>query len=162
MADIANAQPIVSALAGGALRVVPELFNFFNRRGERKHELALGQQQMELLKLQSSTHLSEIAATSEAAQTAAALAALTESIKAQAAPTGVKWVDAMSALVRPVWTFLILLSWETVKVVNTGVALYRGMEWTSAQALLWNADDTSMLSTLMTFWFLDRVIRKAK
>lgn len=154
------ADPILGGLLGGGLRVLPEVFSFFNRRGERKHELALGTQQADMLLLQSKTHLAEIEAQSSATLDAAGMAALVDSIKAQAAPTGIKWVDAISASVRPVWTYLILLSWATVKYVNVGVALARGGDWDHAQAILWTSDDVSMLSTLMTFWFLDRVIRR--
>ena len=81
MVDIVNVQSIVSALVGGALRVVLELFNFFNWCGERKYELVLGQQQMELLKLQLFMYLSEIVVTSEVVQIVVVLVVLTELIK---------------------------------------------------------------------------------
>ncbi len=153
--------PIFGGLLGGVARLAPEVLGFFDKRNERKHELALGAQQQELLKLQSTTHLADVAASSEAAQATAALNALQEAIKAQATPTGIKWVDAISATVRPVWTYLILLAWATVKYVNVGVLLYQHQDWASIQQILWTADDAAMMSTLATFWFLDRVIRKS-
>lgn len=155
------ADPILGGVLGGVARLAPEILGFFNRRGERKHELKLGEQQLELIKAQSHTRLEETAAQSEADQSATALQALRDSIQSQAKQTGIKWVDAISASVRPVWTYLVLLSWATVHYVNVGVAIAQSASWREIQHVLWTSDDAAMLSTLATFWFLDRVIRKA-
>jgi hypothetical protein len=155
------ADPILGGLLGGALRVVPEVFTFFDKRNARKHELALGEQQAELLKLQASTHLAEIGAQGQQVLDAAGMEALVASIKAQGTPSGIKWVDAISASVRPVWTYLVLLSWFTVtKVIASVVLIQSGATLQQFSERIWVADDSAMLSTLMTFWFLDRVLRK--
>jgi len=155
------ADPIIGAGLGALARLAPEMLNFFDRKNARKHELALGEQQAELIKLQGHTKLEEVRTAGEVAQAAAAIEALRESIKAQALPTGIKWVDALSASVRPVWTYLVLLTWASVKHINVGMSIVQDRPWTEIQALLWTADDATMLSTLATFWFLDRVIRKS-
>lgn len=152
--------PITSALLGGVARLAPEILGFFDKRNERKHELALGEQQMTLIQLQSKTKLAEVSATADAAHDAATLQALVESIKAQATPTGIKWVDALSAAVRPVWTYLVLLAWASTKTTNIVVAYLAHMDWSVIQPMVWNNDDAGMLAMLSTFWFLDRVLVK--
>lgn len=154
-------EPILGGLLGGVARLAPEVIKFFDRRNERKHELALAEHQLELIRIQHHTRMDEITAGSEAQQAVTALEALREAVRAQAQPTGIRWVDALSASVRPVWTYLVLLAWATVKYVNVFVALRRAEDWEAVQAILWTADDATMLSTLATFWFLDRVIRKS-
>lgn len=153
--------PIFGGALGAVARLAPEVLNFFDRKNVRQHELALGEQQAELIKLQGHTKLEEIHASGDVAQAATALEALRESIKAQATPTGIKWVDALSGSVRPVWTYLVFLSWASVKYVNVAMSIAQHKDWPEVQALLWTADDATMLSTLATFWFLDRVLRKS-
>ena len=151
---------VLGGATGGLLRLAPEAFKLWDRHNERKHELALGEQQQRLLQLQSSTRLAEIGVQSESTQAASALEALRDAIKAQANPTGIKWVDAASALVRPLWTYLVLGMWASVKVVDVGFAIARHLPWEQMRPVVWAADDAGMLATLATFWFLDRVIRK--
>ena len=39
---------IFGGILGGVARLAPEVLNFFDKKNERKHEIALGQQQFEL------------------------------------------------------------------------------------------------------------------
>lgn len=154
-------ETLIGAALGGVARLAPEILNFFDRKNERKHELALAEHQLELIRVQHHTRMDEITAGSEAQQAVTALEALREAVRAQAQPTGIRWVDALSASVRPVWTYLVLLSWATVHYVNVAVAIHRAEDWEAIQSILWTSDDAAMLSTLATFWFLDRVIRRS-
>lgn len=151
---------VLGGLSGGLLRLAPEALKFFDRKNERKHELALQDGQLKLLQVQGNTRLEEVRTQSEATQAATALEALRDTLKAQAAPTGVKWVDALNASVRPVWTYYVLLTWGTVKVVDVIFAISRNLPWEQIRPAVWGADEAAMLATLATFWFLDRVIRK--
>lgn len=152
--------PLFGGALGALARLAPEILGHFDKKNERKHELALGDQQAKLIELQGHTKLSEVTATSEAAQAATALEALREAIKSQATPSGIRWVDALSASVRPVWTYMVLLGWASVKYINVGMSIVQHKDWSTIQTLLWSSDDSAMLATLATFWFLDRVIRK--
>ena len=151
---------VLGGVGGGVLRLAPEVLKFFDRKNERAHELALGKQQQDLIQLQSNTHLAEIGAQSESTQAATALEALRDSIKAQAIPTGIKWVDAASAFVRPYWTYLVLNTWAAVKVTDVWVAIARDLDWEHIRPIVWGPEDAGMIATLAGFWFLDRVIRK--
>lgn len=154
-------ETLLGGLLGGAARLAPEMMKFFDRKNERKHEVTMFEQQRELIKLQSHTRVDEVGAASEGAQAAAAMEALREAVRSQAKPTGIRWVDALSASVRPVWTYLVLLAWASIKYINVGMLVAQAATWTEIQTVLWTADDAAMLSCLATFWFLDRTIRKA-
>src|SRR5690606_13063475 len=136
-------EPILGGLLGGVARLAPEVIKFFDKRNERKHELALVEHQLELIRVQHHTRMDEITAGSEAQQAVTALEALREAVRAQGTPTGIRWVDALSASVRPVWTYLVLLAWATVKYVNVFVAIQRADDWGAVQAILWTADDAT-------------------
>lgn len=159
--DVGNAlTTVLGGLSGGLLRLAPEALKFFDRKNERQHELALQDGQLKLLAAQSNTRLEEVRTQSEATQAATALEALRDTLKAQAAPTGVRWVDALNASVRPVWTYYVLLTWGTVKVIDVSFAIARDLPWVQLRPVVWGAEEAAMLATLCTFWFLDRVIRK--
>lgn len=159
--DVGNAlTTVLGGLSGGVLRLAPEAFKLWDRHNERKHELALGKQQQELLQLQSNTHLAEISAQSDATQAATAIEALRDSIKAQATPTGIGWVDAASSFVRPYWTYLVLNTWAAVKITDVWVSIVRNLDWEHIRPVVWGPEDAGMIATLAGFWFLDRVIRK--
>jgi hypothetical protein len=151
---------VLGGATGGLLRLAPEAFKLFDRHNERKHELALGEQQQRLLQLQSNTRLAEVRAQGEASDSATALQALRDAIAAQGKATGIEWVDALNASVRPVWTYYVLLIYGAVKVTDTWLAIARDLPWDQIRPLVWGAEDAAMLSALSTFWFLDRVLRK--
>lgn len=150
----------LSGLGGGLLRLAPEVIKLLDRKNERKHELALGAQQLDVMKLQSSTRLEEAHLQTNAAQVTASIDALRESLKGQLAATGIKFVDALNTLVRPVWTYYVLLTWGAVKTIDVWLAISRNMPWETMRPVVWSASDEAMLAMLGSFWFLDRVIVK--
>lgn len=72
--------------------------------------------------------------------------ALVEATKAQAKPTGIKWVDALSAMVRPSITLSFFILYACVKVhwIFTG------------NSQLWTDDDWNIMSAIFMFWFCGR------
>jgi hypothetical protein len=161
MADIVGLlTTAASGLGGGLLRLAPEVLKLLDRKNERKHELALGEQQMKLLATQSHTRIDEANAKGDNDRSLEALSALRDAIKSQGQLTGNKFIDGMSMLVRPVWTYYVLLVWGTVKTVDVWQSLVNDMPWLEIRGLVWGPEDASMVAALMTFWFLDRVIKK--
>lgn len=144
-------EALLSILTGGfggaLLRLIPEGIKLFQASAERKHELAV----MELqLKQQAQGHqqrLEEIRVTSEAQQTLAQIEGAVSVTKA----TGNYWVDLMNGLFRPTvsfWFFGLYAMYKTVGIWNGGFA--------------WNEQDMAMLTGILNFWFLGRVLDKAK
>lgn len=154
-------ESIVGGALGGLLRFAPEIVKFFDRRSERKHELALQDKQLEFEKLRGNQRMAEIDAQTSAQQFVSAVDALKESVKAQAQATGIRWVDAASALVRPLWTYLVLFMWSMLKWATYYQLTAKGLSWDVAVQTMWTPEDAGMLSMLGSFWFLDRVIKKA-
>ena len=142
----------METLIGGALgaiaRFAPEVLNFFDRKDRRRHELAILNSQQ------------------AAADRVAAVGALTAAITAQAQPSGVKWVDAMSQLIRP----LITLQWVIV-LYPSALAL----QWiaifqqdggslaaaVTATAQVFGTEEKALCSFIVNFWFLGRVLKQS-
>jgi hypothetical protein len=167
---------ISAALGGGILgtiaRLIPEVLKLWTQASDQAHEIAMRKLDHEMAMAGSEQKIREQDAAGNIAFDSKALDALMAGINAQAKPTGVKWVDALSASVRPVLTYwwmtlysvfklsiitvLVVTAWDAKapdvleNVVNVGRALVAG----------WSPDDVIILSGIINFWFLDRVIAK--
>ncbi len=150
--------PIVGGILGGLARMVPEAMKLWDRKSERKHELALGQHQLEVLKVQGNTKLEGDRVQADAATLIAGL----EAMKAVSAPSGVKWVDGLNALVRPWITAVLFHAWAFVKVAAYMQLSNSGLSWDVAVQTLWTVEDATLLSGVMSFWFIGRVFDKKR
>jgi hypothetical protein len=149
-------EAILGSIVGGGLRMVPEILGYLDKKNERKHELALGDQQYRVAELQFRTQRELKDLDVEQSQFVSAMQALTEGIKAQAVTTGIKWVDAISSLVRPSITAWVFTLYSIVKLSALSVAL-RTVEASVAVQSLWGPNDEAMLSAIIMFWFVGRV-----
>jgi hypothetical protein len=148
---------ILGGLFGGIFRLIPEGLKLWDRKNEREHELKLGQQQMELMKLQGNLKMNEVNVQADMAH----MNAIMEVAKAQAQPTGVRWVDAWNALMRPlITTQWLLILYPSFLVASFLLAVQAGVAPLQALVNTFGPDEKAICSGLFTFWFLDRVIRR--
>lgn len=152
----------IGGIGGAAMRLVPEGIKFFDDREQRKHELAMTKVQLDIDKARSEQALDLAHVQGEAADHAGNLAALLESIKAQAQPTGVKWVDALSATVRPLTTYWIFGIYSVYKATVIWGAWRVAESFEKFGALMWTPDDVVMLSGVLSFWYVSREMGKMK
>ena len=127
---------------------------------ERKHELAMQDKAMEFEKLRGSTRMAEIGAYSQGAWNTGALEVLKESITVQAKATGVRWVDALSASVRPIITYWFMSLYCSVKITGFIAAIKGGVVWLVAIPMMWGPDDMAVWAGWLNFWFVGRVFEK--
>lgn len=164
----------VSTVAGGALgalvRAAPEVLNFFDKKNERQHELDMLAKNIDLEKLRNDHSERELAVNADMQQVTQGISAITEAIKAQAQPTGVKWVDALNATVRPVLTYLIAGPYALGKMLVFLALVYVGFKTrgisadgvTAALAATYTLADMAIVSGILNFYFLGRVFDKRR
>jgi hypothetical protein len=150
-------EAIVGSIVGGALRIAPEILGFLDKKHERKHELALGDQQYRVAELQFRAQREIKDLDVEQSQFVSAMEALKTGIEAQGKTTGIKWVDAISSVVRPAITAWIFVLYSVVKVAQVKVALAASADSMQAIISVWTSDDVAMLSAVIMFWFVGRV-----
>jgi hypothetical protein len=94
----------------------------------------------------------------------AAIEALKASVAGQAAQTGVKWVDGMTASVRPVLTYGIALPYVLGKSAVFAAMCFAGSfepaNVLTALTVTYSGADMAILSGVLNFWFLGRVFDK--
>lgn len=158
-------ETVLGGVVGGAARLAPEVLKFFDRKNERKHELALLDKNTAAEQARAAAGLKEKEVAADGAQMTSAITALQEALKGQFQVTGNKIVDFLNFSVRPVLTYLIVGPYALGKF-----AVFVALLWTghaldasavqSALAATYTAADMAILSGIINFFFLGRVFDK--
>ena len=127
-------ETLLGGLLGGAFRLATEVLKWFDRKGERSHELAMQDKALEFEKLRGAQRMAEIGSQAEAAWSTGAIETLREAVRTQGDKTGVRWVDALSSSVRPVITYWFMALYCTAKLAVFAAAVTAGMGWGAAIA----------------------------
>jgi hypothetical protein len=148
-------ETLLGGVFGGLLRLAPEAFKLFDRVGERKHELAMLNAEMEFAKVRGEIAMRQ----TEAQMTMAEMDAMSEAFKEQgqtAAAAG-KFIAGVSALVRPGITYLFVTAYFLVKYAMFELAMMQGGNWKDVIISIWTKDDMTIMFMIISFWFVGRV-----
>lgn len=114
---------LISFLGGSAFRLIfGGVMDWMNKRQDHQHEMELQKLQAELeagrhernmasVRLQADLNLAEIKVTADAVEQKVMADAFLEAVKATGQKTGVAWVDAWNASVRPAGASVSLAIW---------------------------------------------------
>ncbi len=170
---------LISLLGGGLLRALPEIVNFFHKKEDNAHELAMLDRQIQLETLQAAARKEQIQVQGQADATLEELKASHDALQtqmqllgAQFQMIGNKWVDGINALtrsavdvlnmlVRPATTYYFLAMFGVYKAALLKIALENADVW-HAILQVYNADDAATLAGILSFWFVGRVFDKAR
>jgi hypothetical protein len=146
---------LIGSLLGFVSSLFPDLLKLFRDRQDRQHELAILDRQMEMMRSGHQQRLEEIQVQADIAES--------QALYKSAVPTGVKWVDALAGTVRPVITYAFFTLFAAVK----GSALYvliavEGMLLAQALPQIWDPATQALFAAVMSFWFGQRALQKAR
>lgn len=151
---------LLSGLAGGLLRIAPEILKWLDRNADRAHEYRMTQLQIEVTKISGDYRLREKDYEVEAGQLQAILAASRD--QGQTARAAGKWVAAISALVRPMVTYWFVFLYSAVKISGMLLARSQGANWRDVLLSSWTSSDMDILVMILVFWFVGRVWDKKR
>lgn len=154
-------ETLLGTLFGGLFRMAPEVLKWLDRKDERKHELSMFDKQLQADKLKGDQALAQINAQADATIGAAEIQAIIEATKAQGVQTGIKWVDAFNAIIRPLLAlqWLIVL-WPAVVIAGFALAVQTGADPLVALKAAFGVDEKAMAASVASFWLVDRSLRK--
>ena len=145
---------LLGSLLGFATSFAPKIFDFFQERADRAHELAMIDRQMEQMKLGGELRLQEINAQADIAQ-AKAIYRHDSSIKSAT------WVDNLRGSVRPIITYLLVVTFIAIKgaglyalIAIEGMAIYQALPAIGADQF------NAMLAAVISFWFGSRAMNR--
>lgn len=148
-------ETILGGLFGGLLRLAPEVLKLIDKKDERKHELAMLDQEIELSK----TRMEAALHSPEAVQQGFVLGALEE--QALSAEKAGRFSAMISALVRPIVTYVIIAIYAVTKLVGFVLAYSSNVDIVMLLANTWTANDMAVLNMVLGFWFVGRVYERS-
>ena len=155
-------ETLLGGLLGGAFRLAPEILKWFDRQGERGHELAMQDKALEFEKLRGAQRMAEIGANADAAWNSGAIEALKEAVASQGRASGVHWADALSATVRPVITYWFMAIYCSAKTAAFAATIGADDGWGTAVLHAWTEADQTLWAGVLNFWFLGRVFDRVR
>jgi len=153
---------VIGSVLGGVFRLAPEVLKFFDKKNERLHELSMFSRQCELEQLRGAQKLAEIGAVREAAVDVGVMDAFNAAINQQAEMVKAAggWAASLSASVRPVMTYYLLVMYGAAKTAAMVLAYYHGQALTEVLAKSWGTDDMALLTGVINYWMIDRSLAK--
>ena len=155
---------ILSALFGGAMRLVPEILQYLSQGQQNAHEIQMQQMQLQFLQVQGQMKVEEIGlqTTAQAAHDQInAIVALNQAQTQMAVAGG--WItSALSALVRPYITLLVTNLWAAHKIAAMLFAYHQSGDALAALMSTWSQDDIAIFAGVLNFWFVGRVFDKQR
>ena len=153
---------IFGSLLGGIFRLAPEVLKYFDKKNERQHELSMFDKQCELEKVRGQIKLEEIGAQKDMAIDVGVMDAFKAAINQQTemAKAAGGWAASLSASVRPVMTYYLLLLYGAAKTASMVIAYHQDQSLAEVLKNAWGVDDMALLSGVVNFWILDRTLAK--
>jgi hypothetical protein len=148
---------LISMLGGGAMRLLPEIFSLLTKKQDYAHELAMLDRQAALEQSRSQARLDEITTQGNFTDMLALLDAQKEALKGQMQPTGIRFVDALNFLVRPLTTYYFLGCYGIYKTALLVIAIRQVDAWT-AILQCYTENDMNILASILAFWFVGRTV----
>ena len=155
---------ILSFIFGGLFRLAPEVLKFFDAKNARKHELDMQDKAIEFQKLKGNQVIDEITTQGQVDWDKGALDVLKTSIDSQFRPSGVKWIDGLSSLIRPMITIQwVVLLYPTVIVATFCIAVFNNnVPPLVAIVQCFGEPEKALVAAILNFWFVGRVFDKVK
>lgn len=146
---------LIGLLGGGIARILPEIFNIYREREDRKHEVTM--------------YGLQAASAEKIAQANAAMRAVDVDLSAHAklydsplTKTGIRKADYLNALIRPGTVTALMALYAASKVIAWYIVLggeYSTMPLFILASATWNAFDEVMLSSAISYYFIGRSIK---
>ncbi|MEM7198211.1 MAG: hypothetical protein AAF352_07575 [Pseudomonadota bacterium] len=146
---------LVGTIIGLGSSFLPKLLDFFREQQDRKHELAIMDRQ---LKAQELGHTQRM----EAIYAEGAANLNVEVQKSAAVSSGIRWIEGLKGSVRPMVTYLFFILYASVKIAQYRLSLETGLTSMEAVAGLWTDVDSGIFSTIIAFWFGERLYNRGK
>lgn len=146
---------LLGSLLGFISSTFPDLLNIWKDRADRSHELAILDRQMEAQKLNHSNRLEEIHVQADISESKALYSHARQ-------PSGVPWVEALRATVRPMITYAFFVLFAMVKIAALFQLLNSGFTVADSLMIIWDGETQALFAAVMSFWFGQRALTKLR
>lgn len=154
---------LLGIVFGGVSRLGQHFMEMQDKQKEREHEAVMFDKQLALQAQRSEAERDLRQMDVDAQRDSGELNVLADAIKAQAqeAQAAGGWVASLSASVRPMVSYWLLLIYTASKGATLYIALSSGVPLAQAVNNVYTEFDGALLGSIVSFWFADRSLRKA-
>jgi hypothetical protein len=147
---------LLGSLLGFLSSTFPKFIKLLRDSQDRKRKLAIRDRQMEQQRLGHTQRQEEIQIAADIAEG--------QALKSYANhATGLPWVEALWASVRPVITYAFFLVFAMVKVSALATLMQTaGITLMTALQAAWDEENQALFAAVMSFWFGSRPISKMR
>lgn len=148
---------LLDSLLGLFASFLPRVLGYFENKQNHVHELELIDKHAEVqLKLAEVNRAGKMEELTMRADTSSEMMAFA----AQLRPTGIAWVDALNALVRPTLALAFFFLYAVVKYAMFVVIGTDHANWAATIVSLWGEEDWAIFASVVTFYFGNRTFNK--
>lgn len=140
---------LLGMVFGGALRIVPEVLSYLDRRDARAHELAMAEKGLEKTEVEA---IAQVASQEKQADYIPTPYGFLNGILAI--------ISVMSATVRPVLTYWYCIILYTMYKVAYYYSFSGELVFWDKMIQLYTPQDGAIMLSIISFWFVDRSLRK--
>ena len=157
---------LISTLLGFASGGLPKVLDFFQDRGDKKHELALmamqREQELALAKegFVAQAKVEEIKTDQIQMQTQAQERVAMYKHDMKIGDGASTWVINLRASVRPIVTYIFVMLLVVVDVAGIWYAYSTGVAFADAMDMVFSDDEMSILAAIIAFWFGSQAFSK--
>lgn len=160
---IPGLETLIGGLLGGGFRIAQAIIDAREKQRERDQEFRMTELQGRLAEAADERRFRELGLQADMATAAQDAQMIVEAIKAQQADAAAAggWVAALSATVRPVVTYMLIvfyLAWKGAQII----AAYAAGGAIEALQASYGEADMAILSSILSFWFVDRSLRRGR
>lgn len=145
----------ITAILGALSGMVPGILQFFTMKASNAQQLALRELDMQAAKEGAALQI-DLANSQSDIQQQQHLYAFAGS------PAGIKWVDAVTALVRPYVTLIMFHMWLAIEAALLVDGMRRGHDLAGLAALVWTPATEAIFGAIMGFWFGNRMLTRGQ
>lgn len=139
---------LFGSLFGFISSMIPEVFQFFKDREDKKHELKILEMQLAQQRQGHSQRLEEISVQADISESTAIYKTYT---------TGIHWIDALNGSVRPVLAYSFFLLYALTKFLQM---LLINEITPELLPVLWGEEDQAIFAGIISFYFGQRAFAK--
>jgi hypothetical protein len=145
---------LLGSLLGFGTSFLPKVFEFFQDKSDKKHELAVMEVQIRQQKELATQKLEAVNVDADIREI--------ESLHRSMQPSGVKFIDGLRGSVRPVITYAFFGLFIFVEVSAYLALTAQGISALDAADATFDEDTRALFAAVISFWFGGRAINRMR
>ena len=145
---------LLGSLLGFGTSFLPKVFEFFQDKSDKKHELAVMEVQIRQQKELATQKLEAVNVDADIREI--------ESLHKSMQPSGVKFIDGLRGSVRPVITYAFFGLFVFVEVSAYLALTAHGVSALDAADATFDQDTRALFAAVISFWFGGRAINRMR